>query len=56
MQVHYAGALDENIPATMIAGAAAKLGGRVLIIKDFTHECCWVSIWQTVLKELARGY
>jgi hypothetical protein len=36
----------------MIAAAAAKLGGRVLIIKDFTHECCWASIWPAVLEEL----
>jgi pimeloyl-ACP methyl ester carboxylesterase len=52
IQVHYAGALDENIPPVMIAAAAAKLGGRVSIVNNFTHECCWVSIWPTVLKEL----
>ena len=52
MQLHYAGAHDENTPPAMIAAAAARLGGRVLIIKDFTHDCCWVSIWQDVLREL----
>jgi len=52
MQLHYAGARDENVPPAMIAAAAAQLGGRVLIINDFTHECCWVSIWQDVLREL----
>jgi hypothetical protein len=52
VEIHYAGALDVNIPPTMIAAAAAKLGGRVLIVKDFTHECCWVSIWQSALKDL----
>jgi hypothetical protein len=52
LQVHYAGAQDENIPPAMIKAAAAKLGGRVLIVKDFTHDCCWTSIWPAVLKDL----
>jgi pimeloyl-ACP methyl ester carboxylesterase len=52
MRIHYAGAQDENIPPAMIAAAAAKLGDRVHIVKDFTHECCWTRIWPAVLQDL----
>jgi hypothetical protein len=52
MRIHYAGAQDENIPPAMTTAAAAKLGGRVIVIKDFTHECCWASVWPTVLQDL----
>jgi hypothetical protein len=52
LQIHYAGAEDENIPPALITAAAAKLGGRVIVIKDFDHQCCWASVWPTVLRDL----
>jgi hypothetical protein len=52
LQIHYAGAEDVNIPPALITAAAAKLGGRVIIIKDFTHQCCWASVWPTLLQDL----
>lgn len=52
-KIHYAGERDHNIPAAMIEAAAARLGGRVVIVRGFTHACCWTRIWPDVLHEIA---
>jgi len=49
--LHLAGAADRNIPATMIQGAAQRLGGRVIVIPRYDHLCCWVAYWPFFLRQ-----
>ena len=53
--IHYAGAADSNVPASMIAAAAARLGGSVVIVPGFTHNCCWGKLWPEALCTLDAG-
>ena len=49
--IHFAGGDDRTIPASMITAAAAQLGGRVSVIPNFGHQCCWERIWPSLLAE-----
>ena len=48
--VHFAGGDDRTIPAAMISAAAARLGGRVVVIPHFDHQCCWQAVWPSLLQ------
>lgn len=43
--VHFVGSEDRNVPPEIVTAAAEKIGGRVEIIKGFTHGCCWDRRW-----------
>jgi pimeloyl-ACP methyl ester carboxylesterase len=47
--VHYVGALDVNTPPGLVEAAAQKTGGRVLVIDDYSHTCCWERVWANIL-------
>ncbi len=46
--IHFAGGDDRNVPAAMIAAAAARLGGSVSVIPHFDHHCCWERLWPSL--------
>jgi len=50
MLLHLAGAADRNVPATLIQGAAARLGGTVIVLPHFDHQCCWRRLWPRLLR------
>ena len=49
---HYAGAEDQNVPATLIAASAQRIGGSVVVIPGFNHTCCWANVWPNILRDL----
>ena len=49
--LHLAGSSDHNVPSNLVQAAAAKIGGRVVIVPHFDHECCWVRIWPDLLRQ-----
>jgi pimeloyl-ACP methyl ester carboxylesterase len=53
--VHFAGGDDQTIPAAMITAAAARLGGRVVVIPHFDHQCCWQAVWPSLLQSSRAG-
>jgi pimeloyl-ACP methyl ester carboxylesterase len=52
-QVHYAGALDRNVPPELLKSAVPKLGsGRLVVVAGADHTCCWSDVWPAVLAGL----
>lgn len=43
--VHFVGGDDRIVPATLVERFARRKGGRVEIVADFGHECCWARDW-----------
>ncbi len=51
---HFAAARDQQVPAPLIAAAAAKdPRARFQVVPDSDHTCCWQRIWPHVLEDLA---
>lgn len=44
---HYVGAEDHNVPAALVEGFRIIHGGRVTIIEQVDHRCCWLEHWST---------
>jgi hypothetical protein len=53
--IHFAGGADLNITPALIRGAAARLGGAVIVIPGFDHRCCWVRLWPELLRTNFRA-
>jgi pimeloyl-ACP methyl ester carboxylesterase len=47
--LHLVGARDTNTPPSFVA-AAARGDARVEVIRDADHNCCWQSVWRTVIE------
>lgn len=57
--VHFVGAEDKIVPPAIVDRFVRRKGGRIEVIPDFDHECCWVRQWATLLgratfQEVAR--
>jgi pimeloyl-ACP methyl ester carboxylesterase len=50
-QRHYAGGRDQAVPAAITRRGAAS-GAEVIVIDDYDHRCCWVTLWPSVLAAL----
>lgn len=49
-QLHVAAAEDTSVPAWLVQSAAPKLGdGRVVVLADANHTCCWAEHWPALL-------
>jgi len=50
VQLHLVGERDRNIPPELVERAARLLGnGKIRILPDVTHICCWEAQWPAVL-------
>lgn len=47
--VHYAGGRDSVVPVSIVAAFVNRRGGRMEVVSDFDHECCWVRDWDELL-------
>lgn len=47
--VHWTGGRDKNVPPMIVARFVQKLGGRMMTVADFDHECCWAQEWPALL-------
>jgi pimeloyl-ACP methyl ester carboxylesterase len=47
--LHLAGAEDDVLPPALIAAAAQKIGGRLRVVPQMGHTCCWEQVWPSVL-------
>ena len=55
-QYHLAGGKDANIPAMMIQGALGRQkNSQFILFEDFTHGCCWETIWKSMLACLHKA-
>jgi len=53
--VHFTGAADRIVPAIVVEDYARRRGGRVRVVQDFDHECCWVRDWVKLLDMANTG-
>jgi pimeloyl-ACP methyl ester carboxylesterase len=47
---HYVGDHDQMTPAAFVLDAATHIGGDVIVIPGFEHQCCWERIWLEVVE------
>jgi hypothetical protein len=53
VQMHYAGAKDENVPpGIVVAVASAQANATVTVVPGFDHRCCWLERWPEMLGRL----
>ena len=48
--VHYAGADDAVVPAAIVARFVGAHGGKLEVLADFDHDCCWARDWTQLLR------
>lgn len=49
--VHFAGEKDMITPVAVIAPFATKTGGKLRLVANFDHACCWTRDWPQLLEE-----
>lgn len=47
--VHWTGGRDRNVPSALVARFVRQMGGRMMSVADFDHECCWARDWPALL-------
>jgi len=47
---HLVGDADQMIPVAMVRTAAARIGGHVVALDRYSHQCCWEREWLAVLQ------
>ncbi len=52
-QRHYAGGRDEIVPMGITRRGAAP-GAEVVVVADYDHRCCWITLWPSILARLDR--
>lgn len=50
--IHFVGERDGVVPREVVAPFAKKIGGRVRLMPDFDHECCWSRDWRRLMEEI----
>jgi len=50
--VHFAGKDDKTVPTAIVDHFVSVKDGRVIVIPDFDHECCWTRDWTMLLKRI----
>ena len=50
--LHLVGGKDDVVPPTVVRGFVTRSGGRMRVLDDFDHECCWSRDWQRLLEEI----
>lgn len=54
-QVHLAGALDANVPPSLVwSFAARQADAQVRVFEGFDHACCWLEAWPGILTGIRR--
>ena len=52
-QRHYAGGRDEIVPPSITRRGMAP-GAELVVVADYDHRCCWVTLWPDILERLDR--
>ena len=47
---HFAGGRDAVVPPAVVETFVRRHGGRLELIADFDHDCCWARDWPGLLK------
>lgn len=49
VNIHFAGGRDKVVPVSVVEAFVNGRGGRLEVVSDFDHECCWVRDWGKLL-------
>ena len=52
VQIHYAGGRDRLVPADIVRRGVTG-AGRLVVVPEFDHVCCWAARWPWILNEVA---
>ncbi|MFA7269114.1 MAG: hypothetical protein WC073_07210 [Sterolibacterium sp.] len=50
--VHFVGGHDKTVPVPIVESFVHRKGGRIEIVPNFEHECCWAKEWERLLGRL----
>lgn len=50
--VHFVGGKDAIVPPQVVRGFASRSGGRLQVVEDFDHQCCWSRDWPRLLEQV----
>ena len=50
-QIHYAGGRDRLVPADIVRRGITGTG-RLVVVPEFDHVCCWAASWPKILREV----
>lgn len=53
VQVHYVGGRDRLVPVSVVQ-RGVQGAGRVIVVPDHDHTCCWEASWPAILAEVER--
>ncbi len=54
VQIHYAGGRDRLVPADIVRrGVTGE--GRLVVVPEFDHVCCWAANWPRILSEVENA-
>lgn len=48
--VHFVGGNDKTVPVPVVESFVRHMGGWVVIVPGFDHECCWARDWAKLLE------
>lgn len=48
--VHYVGTADTDVPPALVEAAVRSIGGTVVVMPGFRHDCCWDRFWPPQLQ------
>lgn len=55
-QVHFAGGADAVVPPAVVQSFLRRFrqqgAARLIVVSHFDHDCCWVTSWPQLLREL----
>lgn len=49
--IHFVGADDEVVPANVVRRYVARHGGKMVVVADYNHDCCWEEGWRERLRD-----
>lgn len=50
--LHVGGEQDRNIDISLTREFVERHGGRLLVVPEVDHACCWVEVWPDILNEI----
>lgn len=52
--VHFTGGRDAVVPPAIVEAFVRRRGGRLEVIADFDHDCCWARDWPQLLRRARK--
>jgi hypothetical protein len=47
---HFSGGRDDVVPSSIVKHFVDTHGGRLVVMNEYDHQCCWIEAWPTLLQ------